>query len=223
MAAKSLGALMLLAAVSSTMANAREEKRRDRPLSANPSAFIAADISLSHLTREKGVTPALRDMAHKEAWLLTPTLQAAEGALKAKKDAAAPIRWQAHRVAISCDGNMGLTEGRWSQGEAAGRYLHLWQRDERGRMKWRYRGQYRDDDLGDAPDYIASKQAVCRPAAPKADAGANDAAIVGRSADRSMSWSVNRTADGIATLSVSLWNGTEMASPFGATSELVTP
>lgn len=223
MAAKPLCALMLLAAVCSTVADAREERRRDRPLSANPSAFIAADISLSHLTREKGVTPALRDMAHKKAWLLTPTLQSAEGALKAKKDAAAPVRWQAHRVAISCDGNMGLTEGRWSQGEAAGRYLHLWQRDERGRMKWRYRGQYRDDNLGEAPDYIVSKQAVCRPAAPKTDAGSEDASLMGRSVDRSMSWTVNRSADGMATLAVRLWNGTEMASPFGAASELITP
>src|SRR3546814_8304097 len=100
------------------------------------------------------------------------------------------VKWQPHAVYVSCDGNSGVTTGAWQKGPANGFFTTVWARDKKGRLSWVL-------DHGDAlatpreaPEFIASKLAVCgsRPAVPIEAAGAGEDRVVGLSADQTLSW-----------------------------------
>lgn len=202
---KSLSALLLFTALAGCASTPRGETH-NRPLSANPSAFVSADMALARLAHEKGQQAAFREMAHAEAQFLAPQLRAVRAAGREQVAPLETMRWQPYQVIISCDGNVGVTQGAWRQGEQQGRYVTLWQRDERGRFRWRYDGRVTTTEATEAPEYIATRQATCQPRA-TADASVS---ADGRSQDQSLSWKAERQMDGSALLTIRLWNGTEM-------------
>ena len=187
---------------------------RNRPLAANPSAFIAAEIGFARLAQEKGQWTAFRETSHPDAIIFVPERVKARDWLKSQKDPAEAVRWQPHAVYVSCDGNSGVTTGAWQKGPANGFFTTVWARDEKGRLSWVL-------DHGDAlatpreaPEFIASKRAVCgsRPAVPIEAAGEGEDMAVGLSADQTLSWTSTVRADKSRRVTIRLWDGKEMAT-----------
>ena len=189
-------------------------RERD-PLAANPSAFIAAEIGFSRLAQEKGQWTAFRETSAPEAVMFVPQRVNARNWLKSQKDPAEAVKWQPHAVYISCDGNVGVTTGAWQNGPANGYFTTVWLRDpKKGKLAWTL-------DHGDtlatpreAPDFIASKQAVCgsRPAVPITAGGEGDDMAVGLSPDQTLSWTSTVRADKSRRVTIRLWDGKEMTT-----------
>jgi len=187
---------------------------RNRPLAANPSAFIAAEIAFARLAQEKGQWTAFRETAQDDAVMFVPQRVKARDWLKTQADPAEAVKWQPHAVYVSCDGNAGATTGAWQKGGANGYFTTVWRRDERGRMNWAL-------DHGDtlatprrAPDFIASRQAACgsRPAVPIEAGAEGEDMAVGLAADQTLSWTSTVRADKSRRVTIRLWDGTDMAT-----------
>ncbi|MHA4839325.1 hypothetical protein [Sphingopyxis sp. MSC1_008] len=188
---------------------------RNRPLAANPSAFIAAEIGFARLAQEKGQWTAFRETAAPEAVMFVPQRVQARDWLKSQKDPAEAVKWQPHAVYVSCDGNAGATTGAWQKGPANGYFTTVWLRDpKKGKLTWIL-------DHGDAlatpreaPEFIASKQAVCgsRPAVPIEAGGEGEDRAVGLSPDQTLSWTSTVRADKARRVTIRLWDGKEMAT-----------
>jgi hypothetical protein len=204
-------AVLSLAVIADGAVAARE---RD-PLAANPSAFIAAEIGFSRLAQEKGQWTAFRETAAAEAVMFVPQRVKARDWLKSQKDPAEAVKWQPHAVYTSCDGNVGVTTGAWQKGPANGYFTTVWLRDpKKGKLAWTL-------DHGDtlavpreAPDFIASKQAVCgsRPAVPIEAGGEGEDMAVGLSPDQTLSWTSTVRPDKSRRVTIRLWDGKEMAA-----------
>ena len=208
--------LPLVAALALTFAGCAGSQgdARNRPLAANPSAFIAAEIRFAQLAQEKGQWTAFRETAHPDAVMFVPERVKARDWLKSQKDPAEAVRWQPHAVYVSCDGNSGVTTGAWQKGPANGFFTTVWTRDKKGRLSWVL-------DHGDAlaapreaPEFIASKLAACglRPAVPIEAAGEGEDRAVGLSADQTLSWTSTVRADKSRRVTIRLWDGKEMAT-----------
>lgn len=190
-------------------------RERDRPLAANPSGFIAAEIAFARLAQEKGQWTAFRETAAPDAVMFVPQRVRAQDWLKSQKDPAEAVKWQPHAVYVSCDGNVGVTTGAWQKGPANGYFTTVWLRDpKKGKMKWVL-------DHGDglatprpAPDFIASKQATCgsRPAVPIGVGAEGDDMVVGLSPDQTLSWTSTVRPDKSRRVTIRLWDGKEMAT-----------
>ena len=187
---------------------------RTRPLAANPSAFIAAEIRFAQLAQAEGQWTAFRETAHPDAIMFVPERVKAQDWLKSQKDPAEAVKWQPHAVYVSCDGNAGATTGAWQKGPANGFFTTVWTRDKKGRLSWVL-------DHGDAlttpreaPEFIASKLAVCgsRPAVPIEAGGEGEDMAVGLSADQTLSWTSTVRADKSRRVTIRLWDGKDMAT-----------
>ena len=187
---------------------------RNRPLAANPSAFIAAEIGFARLAQEEGQWTAFRETSHPDAVMFVPERVKAQDWLKSQKDPAEAVKWQPHAVYVSCDGNSGVTTGAWQKGPANGFFTTVWMRDKKGRLNWIL-------DHGDAlaapreaPEFIASKRAVCgsRPAVPIEAGGEGEDRVVGLSGDQTLSWTSTVRADKSRRVTIRLWDGKEMAT-----------
>ena len=185
----------------------------NRPLGANPSAFIAAEIAFARLAQDKGQWTAFRETAAPDAVMFVPQRVKARDWLRSQKDPATAVKWQPHAVFISCDGNAGATTGAWQNGPAQGYFTTVWRCDPmKGEIRWVL-------DHGDAlatpreaPDFIASKKAVCgsRPAAALTAAGEGDDMAVGLSPDQTLSWTSIVRPDGSRRVTVRMWDGSAM-------------
>lgn len=190
-------------------------RERDRPLAANPSGFVAAEIAFARLAQEKGQWTAFRETAAPDAVMFVPQRVRAQDWLKSQEDPAVAVKWQPHAVYVSCDGNVGVTTGAWQKGPANGFFTTVWLRDpKKGRMKWVL-------DHGDAlaapraaPDFIASKQAACgsRPAVGVEAGAEGDDMVVGVSPDQTLSWTSTVRADKSRRVTIRLWDGKAMAT-----------
>ncbi|MFZ5727368.1 MAG: hypothetical protein ACOY4C_13220 [Pseudomonadota bacterium] len=188
---------------------------RNRPLAANPSGFIAAEIAFARLAQEKGQWTAFRETAHPDAVMFVPERVRARDWLKAQTDPAEAVKWQPHAVYVSCDGNAAATTGAWQKGTANGYFTTVWLRDPRsGKTEWIL-------DHGDglasprpAPEFIASKQAACgsRPAVPIEAGGEGEDMAVGLAPDQTLSWTSTVRADRSRRVTVRLWDGKDMAT-----------
>ena len=204
-------AVLLLSVIAGGAVTARQ---RD-PLAANPSAFIAAEIGFSRLAQEKGQWTAFRETVAPEGVLFVPQRVKARDWLKSQKDPAEAMKWQPHAVYTSCDGNVGVTTGAWQKGPENGYFTTVWLRDpKKGKLAWTL-------DHGDtlavpreAPDFIASKQAVCgsRPAVPIEAGSEGEDMVVGLSPDQTLSWTSTVRADKSRRVTIRLWDGKEMAT-----------
>lgn len=187
---------------------------RNRPLAANPSAFIAAEIAFARLAQEKGQWTAFRETAHPDAVMFVPGRVKARDWLKTQTDPAEAVKWQPHAVYVSCDGNAGATTGAWQKGPANGYFTTVWLRDDKGRISWVLD---HGDTLADprpAPDFIASKLAACgsRPAVSIEAEGEDEDMAVSLAPDQTLSWTSIVRTDGSRRIAVRLWDGKEMAT-----------
>lgn len=187
---------------------------RNRPLAANPSAFIAAEIAFARLAQEKGQWTAFRETAHPDAVMFVPERVKARDWLKTQTDPAEAVKWQPHAVYVSCDGNAGATTGAWQKGPANGYFTTVWLRDDKGRISWVLD---HGDTLADprlAPDFIASKLAACgsRPAVSIDAEGEGEDMAVGLAPDQTLSWTSTVRTDGSRRIAVRLWDGKEMVT-----------
>ena len=186
---------------------------RKRPLSANPSGYIAAELAFARLAQDKGQWTAFRETAAPDAVMFVPQRVTARDWLKTQKDPADAVKWQPHAVYVSCDGNAGVTTGAWQKGPASGYFTTAWVRDPMsGKIQWVL-------DHGDAlatprvaPDFIASAQAKCgsRPAVPIEAGGEGDDMAVGLSPDQTLSWTSTVHPDLSRRVTVRLWDGKDM-------------
>lgn len=201
-------ALLLLAGC----ASAPRGDMYNRPLAANPSAFVAAEIAFARLAQEKGQWTAFRETAHADAEMFVPQRVKARSWLKSQTDPAEAVRWQPHAVFVSCDGNVGVTTGAWQKGPAHGYFTTVWLRDRKGELAWVLDHGDTLDSPRVAPDFIATRQAACgsRPGAEltAADEGADMA--VGLSPDQTLSWTSVVGADQGRRITVRLWDGSRM-------------
>ncbi len=203
-------ALPLLAAC----AGPRDEFR-NRPLSANPSAFIAAEIAFARLAQEKGQWTAFRETSHPDAVMFVPQRVKARDWLKTQTDPAEAVKWQPHAVYVSCDGNSGATTGAWQKGSANGFFSTVWLRDPKdGKINWILDHGDALTAPRDAPEFIESKQAVCgsRPAVPIEAGAEGDAMAVGLSPDQTLSWTSTVRPDRSRRVTIRLWDGKAMAT-----------
>src|SRR3546814_14659984 len=65
---------------------------RNRPLAANPSAFIAAEIRFAQRAQEEGQWTAFRETAHPDAVMFVPERVKAQDWLKSQKDPAEAVK-----------------------------------------------------------------------------------------------------------------------------------
>ncbi|AJA10721.1 hypothetical protein SKP52_19265 [Sphingopyxis fribergensis] len=204
-------AVMSLSVIAGGAAAARE---RD-PLAANPSAFIAAEIGFSRLAQEKGQWTAFSETASPEAVMFVPQRVKARDWLKSQKDPAEAVKWQPHAVYISCDGNVGVTTGAWQKGPANGYFTTVWLRDpKKGKLSWILDHGDGLTSAREAPEFIASKQAVCgsRPAVAIEAGGDGEDMAVGLSPDQTLSWTSTVRADQSRRVTIRLWDGKDMAT-----------
>ncbi|KTE23582.1 MULTISPECIES: hypothetical protein [unclassified Sphingopyxis] len=188
---------------------------RKRPLAANPSAYVAAEIAFARLAQEKGQWTAFRETSAPDAVMFVPQRVKARDWLKAQANPAEAVKWQPHAVYVSCDGNAGATTGAWQKGGGNGYFTTVWLRDPiSGKINWVL-------DHGDAltapraaPDFIETKQAKCgsRPAVPIEAGDEGDDMAVGLSPDQTLSWTSTVHPDQSRRLVIRLWDGKTMAT-----------
>src|SRR3546814_798841 len=165
----------------------------NRPLAANPSAFIAAELAFARLARDKGQWTAFRETAADDAVMFMPQRVLARDWLKGKPDPAQAVSWQPHAVYVSCDGNSGATTGAWQKGPTFGYFTTIWRRDPRkGEMRWVLDHGAELTTPREAPDFIESKQAVCGSRPDAVATAADEGAAVGLSDERTLSRSEER-------------------------------
>ncbi|HET6536564.1 MAG TPA: hypothetical protein VFG34_00425 [Sphingopyxis sp.] len=219
MAHKSLCAFLPLLLLAGC-ASAPRGEIYNRPLAANPSAFVAADMGFARLAQEKGQLAAYRELAHGDAQALTPAPRPVREWLRGETEPAEVMRWQAHSVFVSCDGNIGVTHGAWQAGDQQGAYTTLWQRDHKGRLTWRLDQRSPLAMAPEAPDYIATRQASCSPRPPADAVGVGSGPSSGQSADNSLRWSWAAAGNEAGHLSVQLWDGGQMVEVLPAQAKL---
>ncbi len=204
---KQLGALALILLAGS--AQARPPER----LSANPSAVIAAELGFNRLAQAKGQWTAFRATAAKGAVLFVPQQVDALKWLGGRKDPPMSVKWQPHRVFMSCDGTIGVSTGAWQRPDGStGYFTTVWRRQKKGDFKWLL-------DHGDAlatprqPDeMIAGKIATC----PRERPGPTPTPVsaptpgTGQSDDDTLRWRWTVQPDLSRTLIVSMRQGDVM-------------
>ncbi len=186
---------------------------RKRPLAANPSAYVAAEIGFARLAQDKGQWTAFRETAAPDAVMFVPQRVKARDWLKSQKDPAESVKWQPHAVFVSCDGNSGATTGAWQKSGASGYFTTVWMRDPiSGKISWVLDHGDGLTTPRDAPDFIASSQAKCgsRPAVPIEAGAEGDDMAVGLSGDQTLSWTSTVHPDQSRRVTVRMWDGKSM-------------
>jgi hypothetical protein len=98
---------------------------------------IAAERSFAERAQRDGQWTAFRATAAPGALLFWPTPMPVERALAGLADPPASVRWQPHRVIVSCDGTLAATTGaaQWPDGRH-GWFTTIWARQAAGDWRW---------------------------------------------------------------------------------------
>ncbi len=110
------------------------------PGAAQPSTIVAAEIAFSRAAREQGQWTAFRAFAAPGAILHLPGgPEVAEPWLLAQKDPAAAVQWEPRAVAMSCDGALAVSQGRYTDPQGkVGNFVTVWERQSDGRYLWSF-------------------------------------------------------------------------------------
>ncbi len=186
---------------------------------ANPSDIVKAELAFARLARDEGQWTAFRETAAPDAIMFTPELVSAPVWLKGKADPPQATEWQAHKIFMSCDGSMGVATGAWQDAKGgSGYFTTIWQKqDAQGRrqrgkeIEWKWvfdHGVPLDKPLAE-PDFVTTRVASCAKGTPAPNAAApiGEKNKVGFSADRTLYWNAESSADQSRSLLVRLWNG----------------
>lgn len=191
----------------------QERALRNRPLAPNPSAIIAAELAFNRLAQEKGLIPAFRETAHKDAVLFVPQRVNAQQWLRTG-NLGSGLSWSPHAVYTSCDGGAGATTGGWTRPDGShGYFTTVWLRERDGGFKWILdHGVALNGPRRDAPEFIEAKQAKCgsRPMVAIEAGNEGDDLAVGLSADQTLSWRSLVRRDGSRRITIRQWDGTAM-------------
>ncbi|MGE4430558.1 MAG: hypothetical protein AB7E05_07425 [Sphingobium sp.] len=175
----------------------------------DPSEILAKEIAFNRLAREKGQWVALREMVAGDAVMFVPEKVAAPLWLKGRKDAPPPVRRDAWKAYVSCDGRLAAATGSWQgAGDEQGYFTTIWRRSRKGEWQWVLDHADRLDAPRDYGEALEGRVASCRGLkrdAPPADGGKRDAPPP---PDDSLRWSYDVAPDGSREVRVSLWNGT---------------
>jgi hypothetical protein len=195
------------------------------PQSANPSAVIAAEIAFNRLAQEKGQWSAFRETAAKDAIMFVPDAVDAQAWLKGRADPARSVKWQPHKVFMSCDGKTGVTTGGYQQPDGSGgSFITVWQWMEKGRIdprlppntmtdgewKWVVDHAAPSKNPPAAPEIIETKVASCKGKANAPLMAPPEGAKMkmGLSRDQSLNFTWVVPTDKSRTIEINLWNGT---------------
>lgn len=194
------------------------------PLSANPSAIIAAEIAFNRLAQEKGYRAAQQETGARDAIVFLPQPILLAEALKQDHGPETTPKWQPHKAFMSCDGKTGVTTGAWQLADGqTGFFTTVWQWHEKGRRPQNAPPSFLGDgewrwlvDHGNAlpaprpaPEMIETRVASCKgqPSAPLSAPPEGAKMKMGLSRDQSLNYSWTVMPDNSRTLVVQLWNG----------------
>jgi hypothetical protein len=194
-------------------ATAQQRAERNRPLAANPSAVVAAELAFNRLAQEKGMQQAFRETAHADAVLFVPQRVKAQDWLRGNSPGSG-VSWSPHAVYTSCDGNAGATTGGWQgPGGSHGYFTTVWLRKRDGSFEWILdHGVPLTGAPREAPEFIEGRQAKCGTRPPvgiEAGAEGEDLAI-GLSPDQTLSWRSLVRRDGSRRITIRMWDGSAM-------------
>jgi len=186
-----------------------ERRIAAKPL-ANPSAVVAAELAFARLAQERGQWAAFRQTALRDAEMFVPQRVRAQEWLNGRAEPATAVKWQPHKVAISCDGTAAMATGaaQWPDGSHSF-FTTIWLRQPNGEWKWLL------DHGGSvaapiaAPEAVSTRVAACTgspPAEIMAPAEGVDFKL-GLSRDQSLTWSSTVSPDGGRRIVVKAWNG----------------
>lgn len=98
---------------------------------------IAAERDFAALAEREGQWTAFRATATADALMFVPDAVNAQQWLRGRADPPVAVRWQPHRVIVSCDGSLAATTGaaQWPGG-SHGYFTTIWQRQTDGRWRW---------------------------------------------------------------------------------------
>ena len=186
---------------------------RARPLSANPSAVIAAELAFAQLAQAKGQWTAFRETSTEAATMFDPQPVNAHTFLKGKANPPSTVKWQPQQVWMSCDGIIGITRGAWQGAAHVGYFTTVWQRQSDGAYKWILD---QGDTLREAspePEMIAASVADCpkrggpQPPHQVASVRPGLTALAGASPDGTLVWETTVEPDGARNFSAALRHG----------------
>ncbi len=201
---------------------------------ANPSAVVRAELAFARLAQEEGQWTAFRETATRDAVMFVPDLQNAQQWLKDQTDPPQAVTWQPHKITISCDGSLALSQGAWQNARGGtGKFWTIWEQQEFGKrrpdepVEWKWvfdHGVPADTPIAE-PDFVETEVANCTGNPPVAIASmpTGGRQIAGRSVDGTLRWAAVQRSDGTRRLSLSLWDGQNQAvivsEDFGANTE----
>ena len=110
------------------------------PGAAQPSTIVAAEIAFARAAREQGQWTAFRSFAAPGAMLHLPGGPVvADPWLISQQDPAAAVQWEPRAVAMSCDGALAVSQGRYTDPQGkVGNFVTVWERQSDGRYLWTY-------------------------------------------------------------------------------------
>lgn len=205
--------VIIACAALAACASPQSRELRNRPMAANPSAIVAAELAFNRLAQEKGMQAAFRETAHKDAVMFVPQRVKAQEWLRSNSPGSG-ISWSPHAVYTSCDGNAGATTGAWQgPGGSHGYFSTVWLRQRDGKLQWILdHGAVLTGAPRVAPEFIDGRQARCGtrpPVAIEAGAEGEDLAV-GLSPDQTLSWRSLVRRDGSRRITIRMWDGTAM-------------
>lgn len=118
------------------------------PYTAQPSLVVAREVELARAARERGQWTAFRAFATDDA-----VLHGRNGPVAAKPvlgqidDPETPVQWSPRTIAMSCDGKLAVSQGRFLDQEGfVGTFVTVWTRDRNDDdYEWAYDVGGRDD------------------------------------------------------------------------------
>jgi hypothetical protein len=153
---------MLMLALTACSQQGRPRGPRDLPLTADPSAVIAAELAFARLAQDKGQWTAFAETAAEDAVLFVPEAVNAKQWLRKQQNPTRAVAWQPHQVWSSCDGTLAVTKGAWRQPDGSvGYFTTIWQRQRDETYKWVLDQGDRLDTALAAPDFVKAEVADC--------------------------------------------------------------
>lgn len=177
---------------------------------ANPSALIAAEIAFARLAQEKGQWTAFRETVAPNGMMFVPLRVNAPEWLKDRADPPKAVKWQAHRVWMSCDGSAGATHGAWQGPDGStGYFITVWLRQPDGKYKWVLDHGAPTATPPVAGEMIDGRVASCegKASAPISAPAVGEDMRTGLARDQSLQWVSTVHGDQSRTIEIRLWNG----------------